>query len=318
MSKKLNKSGTNNPGSGFSNTENVTIRFADGSSDTVPYDPEENLLNLLFQCCETRGISVENIKLLDFNSQKKIKWDKKTTVGGLNTKILSVEVAKDKGGLFKKKPKSTPITTTAAPSKVTPTTSTSSSPELKVKKSSEESSEKSKSWERTDKKPRGISVSPKSLEGGAEPKSEEISGPLSSVGGSYITIYFGTGEFKRVPADAKKTIIRVLLPICVQRGIFLKDINLVDNDSGKVLQWNDDTLFGEFQTNSFRLVEKTEEEKKLVVASSSEKKPVPTIGRNRQATNARRAEAAKELESEISIGIPKIENTGTIDTKKKR
>jgi len=107
-----------------------------------------------------------------------------------------------------------------------------------------------------------------------------------------------------------------LTPICISRGFSLKEYNLVEHETGKVLKYNEETLFGEFQTNNFRLVSKIEEEKKDDAKSGTEsRRATVTIG-SRRATRMTKREAAQLLleqseETDVVTPLKTDDNTST-------
>jgi len=261
----------------------VTFYFEDGAIKSVPYNPQKNLAQFLTTVLTARGLSVDNVTLKDQGTKQKVTWNVNSTFADLSTRAITVQLKEDKKAKKEKEKEKEreKEQLTASSSTQIPIVTVSSSDSTDTSDYSSSTSEKKFPRTRKTSSPKREGLrGRKRSHGRKQSKSEdepEITTPLSesssdSAVSDAITFYFGTGEFKKIPNDRQKSIQEVLENFARVRAFSLDTVKLVDRDSGKMLNWNSSSVFGDYKTVTFGIEELSEKELKKLDKKKGKKR----------------------------------------------
>jgi len=254
-------------------TDVVTFYFEDGAIKSVPYNAQKNLSQFLTTVLTARGLSVDNITLKDQGTKQKVTWNVNSTFSDLSTHAITVHVKGDKKS--KKEKEKDQILTYSSTQIPIVTVSSSDSTDTSEISGSSEAKSPGKGRKREGLRGRKRSHGRKQSKSDDDP--EIVLAPLSestkdAPTTDAITFYFGTGEFKKIPNDPQKSVQEVLENFALVRAFSLDTVKLVDRDTGKTLNWNSSSIFGDYKTMAFGIEELSEKEIKKLEKKKGQKR----------------------------------------------
>jgi len=258
----------------------VAFYFEDGTIKNAPYNAQKNLAQFLTTVLTARGLSLDSVTLKDQGTKQIITWNVNSTFADLPTHAVTVHVKEDKKASKEREKELLTSSSTQVP-----TVTVSSSDSTDTSDYSSSTSEK----KTPEKRPRKTSNTRRQRRRSHSRKqSEEEAGILAPLSESSsdlvaaadaITFYFGTGEFKRIPNNQQKRLEEVLDNFARTRAFSLDSVKLVDHTTGKSLNWDSDSVFGDFQTITFGIMELSEKEIKKIEKKGG-KSRCPAFRRN--------------------------------------